>query len=395
MDPRTNPYAPGAGSPPPELAGRDGILDAVAVSLDRIAARRHARSILLVGLRGVGKTVLLNRMALNAEARGVLCARFETPEDRSLPAMLAPPLHRALLALDRIESAKGSLRRVLGVLASFVRSFTVEYRELAVRIDAAPESGVADSGDLAGDMRDLFRVVGEAARERGTAVALFVDELQHVGEQELAALIATLHECQQRQLPVTLVGAGLPQLVGKTGRAKTYAERLFDYREIGKLDRPAAEHAIAAPAAREQARFDDDALERILDRTEGYPYFLQEWGSHAWLAAKESPITVDDVRAATVSALSALDTGFFRVRYDRCTPTEKDYLMAMARLGAGPHRSGKIAARMGRPVTAVAPVRSRLIAKGMIYSPGHGTTAFTVPMFDGFMRRTAASDTEA
>lgn len=235
---------------------------------------------------------------------------------------------------------------------------------------------------------DLFGAVGRAAKERAGAVAIFIDELQYVQEDQLAALITALHRCQQRQLPVTVVGAGLPQLVGNTGKAKTYAERLFDFPEIGRLDHDSAAQAVAAPIERQGVRIEPAALDKMLGRTQCYPYFLQEWGSHAWLAATGSPITMADVRTATELALAALDTSFFRVRYDRCTPTERRYLRAMAELGAGPHKSGDIAAILGRKVTSVAPLRSALVSKGMIYSPAHGDAAFTVPLFDGFMKRT-------
>ena len=389
MDPRRNPYAPGAGSSPPELAGRDAVLETIAIGLDRVREGLDAKSALLVGLRGVGKTVLLNRIADEAETRGIVRVQLEAVENRSLPSMLAPPLRRALLTLDRLESAKAHLLRAWRGLAGFVGAARVSYRDVEIRIDMAPEPGLADTGDLENDLIDLLRVVGEAARERRGAVALFVDELQYVAKTQLAALITALHACRQRRLPVALVGAGLPQLVGNVGRAKSYSERLFDCPEIGRLDRGAAFRALRAPADREDVRFDDAALERILNRTGGYPYFLQEWGAHAWRVAKASPITDDDVRRATDTALAALDAGFFRIRYDRCTRREREYLLAMARLGPGPHRSGDIAGIMRRPVQSVAPVRGVLISKGMIYSPAHGDTAFTVPMFDGFLKRTA------
>lgn len=388
MDPRENPYAPGAGSPPPELAGRDSVLENIAINLDRIKAGRHAKSVLLIGLRGVGKTVLLNRIAQEAEAREIVCPMFEAPEDRSLPSMLAPTLRGALLRLDRFEAAKGRVLQAWRALSGFIRAARVKYDDIEFYLDIDPEPGFADTGNLEIDLSDLFSVVGEAAGARDRAIAIFIDELQYVNEDELAALITALHRCQQRQLPVTVVGAGLPQLVGNTGKAKSYAERLFDFPEIGKLDREAAIRAVQAPAKREGARFEPAALDEILKQTQGYPYFLQEWGSQAWLVAARSPITSADIDRATELALAALDTGFFRVRYDRCTPTERLYLRAMAELGPGPHKSGDIADIMGRKVTSVAPLRSTMISKGMIYSPEHGDTAFTVPLFDEFIKRT-------
>jgi len=229
--------------------------------------------------------------------------------------------------------------------------------------------------------------VGEAARARGTAVVLCVDELQYVPEKQLASLIAALHGASQVPLPITLVAAGLPQLVGLTGRAKSYAERLFEFVPIDRLEVPAARAALVVPAAREGVVFAEGALAEILAQTQGYPYFLQEWGKHCWDVASASPITAENAAQATVEALAELDASFFRVRFDRLTPAEKRYMRAMAALGAGPHRSGDVAEALARKVTAVAPVRSALIGKGMIYSPSHGDTAFTVPLFEGFMER--------
>ena len=388
MDPRTNPYAPGAGTPPPELAGRDAVLENAAIGLDRIRSKRHAKSVLLIGLRGVGKTVLLNRIAQDAEARGIVCPVFEAPEDRSLPSLLEPSLRSALLRLDRFESAKHKVRRAWRVLSAFAKVAKAKYQDVEFYLDIDPEPGFADTGDLEIDVSALLTAVGEAAADRDTAIALFVDELQYVQEGELAALIAALHRCNQLQLPVTVVGAGLPQLVAKTGRAKSYAERLFDFPEIGRLGRVAAIEAVQEPARREGVQFKPAALDEILKKTQGYPYFLQEWGSQSWRVAERSPIELEDVRRATELALDALDRGFFRMRFDRCTPRERQYLRAMAELGPGPHKSGDIADEMGLKVTSVAPLRSTLISKGVIYSPEHGDTAFTVPLFDEFLKRT-------
>lgn len=387
MDPRQNPYAPGAGAPPPELAGRDSLIERAAVSLDRIRAGRHAKSLIMIGLRGVGKTVLLNRIHLDAESRGIHGVRLEAPEDRSLPGLLAPALRAALLKLNRAKAASAVAKRAMRALAGFVGAMKLKYGDVEVGIDVEPEKGLADTGDLDVDLTDLLVIAGEAARERSTALALFIDELQYIEEEELASLITALHRAAQKQLPITLIGAGLPQIVGQTGRAKSYAERLFDFPEIGPLDEKAARLALTAPAAREDVTFRSTALVEILHQTQGYPYFLQEWGKHAWAVASRSPITVKHVHEATTQALAELDASFFRVRFDRLTPAEKVYLRAMAALGSGPHRSGDIAEELGRKVNALGPTRSALIAKGMIYSPGHGDTAFTVPLFDRFMKR--------
>lgn len=264
----------------------------------------------------------------------------------------------------------------------------LKYADVEVGLDFEPERGLADSGDLEADLTDLLEALGEAAQDRGTAVAVFIDELQYVPDDQLAALISALHRVSQHQLPLTIVAAGLPQLLGQTGRAKSYAERLFEFVPIGQLDEAAATAALCRPAERESVLFDPAAVARILDATKGYPYFLQEWGKHSWNLAASSPISDRDAEEATSAALAELDASFFRVRFDRLTPAEKRYLRAMAELGPGPHRSGDIAERMGRRVTTVAPMRSSLIDKGMIYSPAHGDTAFTVPLFDGFMKRT-------
>jgi hypothetical protein len=387
MDPRRNPYAPGAGAPPPELAGRDALVERAAIALDRIRAGRHDKSLILVGLRGVGKTVLLNRIQLDAEARGIHGVRLEAPEDRSLPGILAPSMRAALLKLDRTRAATAGGKKALRALAGFIGAMKVKFGDVEVGVDIEPEKGLADTGDLDLDLTALLSAVGAAARERSTAFAVFVDELQYVAEDQLAALITALHRCSQQQLPITLIGAGLPQLVGRTGRAKSYAERLFDFPEIGPLDPAAARLALTAPAEKEDVRFTGAALEKILQQTKGYPYFLQEWGKHAWSVAPASPITAEHVHDATSQALAELDASFFRVRFDRLTPAEKNYLRAMAELGPGPHRSGDIAVQLGRKVNSLGPARSALISKGMVYSPGHGDTAFTVPMFDQFMKR--------
>lgn len=386
MDPVRNPFAPGAGTRPPELAGRDDLVERAAIALDRIALGRPARSFILYGLRGTGKTVLLGEIRRDAEARGLQAVRMEAPEGRSLPALLAAPLRALLLKLDRMESAKSGARKALRALASFAK-LKVSYQDIEVTIDAEPERGVADSGDLEVDLTELLLAIGVAAKERGTAAILTIDEIQYVRENELAALISALHAVAQAQLPVAMVAAGLPQLLGQMGRAKSYAERLFEYVEVAALGPGAARNAIVIPIEREEESIEPQAVDAIIAATQGYPYFLQEWGKHAWDLAFAAPISVQDVENATVTALAELDASFFRVRFDRLTPTEKRYMRAMAELGPGPHRSGDIADMLGKQVTQLAPIRNSLIRKGMLYSPAHGDTAFTVPMFDQFMKR--------
>ncbi len=392
MDPISNPFAPGAGTPPPELAGRDELRETVRIAVERVRRGLPSKSILMVGLRGVGKTVLLDRMRDDAEQAGMQTLRVEAPENRSLPALLAPQLRQALLRLSRNEKAADLAIRALRGLAGFAKALKIKYQDIEVGFDFEPEPGLADNGDLEHDLQALLEVVGAAAQKAGTAFVLFVDELQYVEEEQLAALITALHRTAQRRLPVVLVGAGLPQLRGQMGRAKSYAERLFDFPEIGPLSSEAAKLAIEKPIREQGADIEAAALQEIVNRTQGYPYFLQEWGKHAWDATQASPVTLEDVERASRSAVSALDESFFRVRFDRLTPAEKRYLRAMAELGPGPHRSGEIADVLRRKVTALGPTRNQLISKGMIWSPSHGDTAFTVPQFDEFMRRIMPGD---
>ena len=387
MDPRINPYAPGAGTRPPELAGRDAIIEQVDIALDRIRAARAAKSVMLIGLRGVGKTVLLRELSRNAAAKAFISIDIEAPENRSLPGILIGPLRSALLRLNRIAAAGDLAKRGLRVLGSFIGSVKTKYKDVEFTLDLEPEPGIADTGDLESDLREVFIAVGEAARERNTAVVLFIDELQYVPEAQLSSLISVLHACTQNALPITVVGAGLPQLIGQSGKAKSYAERLFEFCHIGPLTPEDAALALAEPVRKEGVEYTQEALDKIVSVTKGYPYFLQEWGSHAWDCAALSPITLADVDWATEEAIASLDNSFFRVRLDRLAAAEKRYLRAMAEKGPGPHRSGDIAALLGLKVESVAPVRSALIKKGMIHSMSHGENEFTVPLFDEFMRR--------
>ena len=392
MNPVVNPFAPGAGTPPPELAGRDELRETVRVAIERVRRGLPTKSVLMVGLRGVGKTVLLDRLRDDAEAAGIHTIRIEAPESRSLPALLAPQLRQALLRLSRNEKAKAMATTALRALAGFAKSLKIRYGDIEVGFDQEPEPGLADNGDLEHDLQALLEAVGHAAQAAGSALVMFVDELQYVEEDQLAALITAMHRCAQRRVPVVLVGAGLPQLRGRMGNAKSYAERLFDFPEVGPLPEPAARLAIAKPLADHDVRITAPAVKRIIEQTHGYPYFLQEWGKHAWDAADASPIGLEDVDVAAASTIAALDESFFRVRFDRLTPAEKKYLRAMAELGPGPHRSGDIADCLERKVTSLGPTRNQLIAKGMIWSPNHGDTAFTVPLFDEFMRRIVPGD---
>jgi AAA ATPase domain len=387
MDTLKNPFSPGAGTPPPQLAGREQLLENVAIALQRASLGRSSKSVLMVGLRGVGKTVLLDRMFNRAVSDGLCPLRIEAPEARSLPALLAPELRKALLKLSRTKAAGVLAKRALSGLAGFAKALKVKFNDIEVGFDFDPEAGLADNGDLELDLAALLEAAGEAAKAAKSALVLFIDELQYVEENQLAALISALHRCAQRQLPVCLVGAGLPQLRGRMGNAKSYAERLFDFPMLGPLNDVDARIAIEKPLNDLDVTISPAALDAIVQVTQGYPYFLQEWGKHVWDVAEHSPISVREVKTATTETIATLDESFFRVRFDRLTPTEKNYLRAMAALGAGPHRSGDIAERMKRVVSVLAPVRNQLINKGMIWSPSHGDTAFTVPLFDEFMIR--------
>ncbi len=387
MDPVRNPFAPGAGNPPPELAGRQDILEQATIVLARAEQGRHAKSLMLVGLRGVGKTVLLNRILQIAEERKLRAHMIEAPEDKSLPELLLPVLRKILIGLDRTGAVSTVVRRSLRIVAGFAKSLKVKHGDFEIGLDIDPEHGVGDSGDLDNDLPDVMIALGEAAKARGTAVVLLIDELQYIKEAELSALVMGLHKTSQRQLPVVLMGAGLPQLVGNMGRSKSYAERLFEFPEIGPLVRADAEMAITEPVTQAGERIQKAAVDAIIQATQGYPFFLQAWAYHSWNEAEASPISKAHVAAAHIKVLQNLDGSFFRMRFERLTSSEKRYLRAMAELGPGPHRSGDIADILGVKVTSIAPVRGNLIAKGMIHAPAHGDTAFTVPLFDDFMKR--------
>jgi hypothetical protein len=388
MDPVRNPYAPGAGTRPPELAGRQEILNNAEISIRRVQAGRFAKSFIFIGLRGVGKTVLLNEVVRIADRLGCKSLYVEATDRKPLTVLLVPLLRQLLISLDSMAKATDATKRGLRVLKSFMNTVKVSFGGVDLGISIAPEKGVADSGDLETDLTALFVAVGEAAKSRKTTVVIAIDELQYLTEEELSALIMAVHRtCSQLELPIILAGAGLPQLVGQMGTSRSYAERLFNFPPIGALNPADARLAIQEPASREGVEYASKALDEIVRVSAGYPYFLQEWGSHAWDIAEGPGITEADSIAAHTETIASLDENFFKVRLDRLTPTEKNYLRAMAELGPGPHRSGDIAEKLGVLVSSVAPLRSGLIKKGMIYSQAHGDTSFTVPLFDQYMKR--------
>jgi hypothetical protein len=387
MDPVRNPYAPGAGTPPPELAGRADLIATATTALQRIALGRPTQSLIMVGLRGVGKTVLLNRFNDIAESHGVRTAFVEAHEGKSLPELLAPAIRSILYQLSVIDGAKEMARRGLRGLKGFLNGLHVTINDVDFGFSMDAESGLADSGDIEADLPDLIVTVGEAAKAAKRPIAILVDELQYLEQTEFSALIMAIHKTNQKGLPILVIGAGLPQITALAGNSKSYSERLFKFPEIGALRTDEAIQAIERPATEEGVSFTSGAIDKILQVTEKYPYFLQQWAYEAWNVSDNEIITEDVVDRAGDLAIRELDQSFFKVRFDRCTSSEKKYMRALADFGVGKHRSGDVADRLGVRVTSVAPTRSALIRKGMIYSPSHGDTAFTVPLFDQYMRR--------
>lgn len=385
MDPVRNPFAPGAGSRPPELAGRDSILSDALIAIQRASIGKQSRPQMLLGLRGVGKTVLLSKIEDMAENEGHLTSFIEAPEGKSLSELLIPKLNQVLRKLSSTEGAKAKAHQALRALRSFASVFKFEYGDISLSVD--PEQGVADSGDLESDLPELFVRVGEAAKAAGKPWTLLIDEVQYIQQADLAALIVALHKISQKELPVLFFGAGLPQVAALSGDAKSYAERLFHYPAVGPLIPDDAKTAISQPVIDEGESISNDALNEIVIKTQGYPYFLQEWGYQCWNIASGAEITITDAVQAASEATKRLDDGFFKVRFDRLTPKEREYVIAMARLGAGPYRSSDVASALGETSQSLGPRRAQIISKGMIYSPSHGDIAFTVPMFNDYLIR--------
>jgi len=387
MDPIRNPFAPGAGSQPPELAGRDEILENASIALQRVLAGKHDKSQILLGLRGTGKTVLLNKIEGLAEKYGHVTSFIEAPENKSLAELIYPKIHQVLRKLSMIESAKEKAYSAIRALRAFASVFNISVGDVSIAVD--PEKGTADSGILEFDLSDLFVRVGKVAQSANQAWTLLIDEVQYLSGDELSALIVAIHRANQKCLSIIFFGAGLPQVAALSGNAKSYAERLFNYPPVGALDDQSASAAIKQPITNAEEEISSEALRMIIKETKGYPYFLQEWGFQAWNIAEKSPITVDDVEQASPIAIRRLDDGFFRVRFDRLTPKEQGYVLAMAKLGAGPcYRSKDVAKALKESVQSLGPCRAKIINKGMIYSPAHGDIAFTVPMFEDYLQRT-------
>lgn len=387
MDPKLNPFAPGAGHAPPALAGRSGLLERADLAIARVKANRPAKGLLLVGLRGVGKTVLLNRIQDAADAEGYQSIMIECVDDKRLEHMLIPSLRSIVLKLDRMEGFNENVKRSVRVLQGFLSKVKLKYGDIELSLDVAPEDGVADTGDLEADLPELFVAVGQGALARKTAIALIFDEMQYLSKKELGALIMATHKVAQKQLPIAVFGAGLPPLLGHMGNSKSYAERLFDYPEVGPLDRKAVQAAIEGPVEKAKAFVDRQALDHIANITEGYPYFVQQWASDAWNCAKGANIDLRAAQHADSAARKNLDEGFFSVRFDRLAAGEKSYLRAMAYFGADAVKTSKVAAALGSTPQSANSVRASLASKGMVYSPTLGDVAFTVPLFDQYMRR--------
>lgn len=385
MDAYKNPFNPGAGCPPPVLTGRDTVLDQANVLLGRTLRGRAACSMLLTGLRGVGKTALLQEIGRTATKMGYHVAAFEVREGHSLASALVAQLRTILYNLDTVAGVGEKVRRGLMVLRNFISSIKLRAGEFSMDIE--PLHGVADSGELSHDLPQLFLAAAEAAREKQSGIALLVDEMQLLEKEEFNALILAMHIMQQEQVPLVLIGAGLPTLPRLAGEAKSYAERLFDYPIIGRLSEEASHQALQQPAKREYASFTEEALQAIFEKSQGYPYFLQVWAYHVWNQAPESPITESDVRASESRVSQRLDDGFFRVRYDRLTDAEKRFSRAMAETRKQECSMAEIASLLQRKASGLGTTRDRLIRKGMIYTPRHGVVSFTVPLFDDFLRR--------
>jgi hypothetical protein len=381
-----NPYNPGAGVPPRELAGRDALIEQARVAIIRAKDGRPAKSAIMLGLRGVGKTVLLNAFEAIAEEQGCQTALLEIDPDKPLAHQLAPQLQHILHRLDRLKKAGADLQKAFGSLRAFASMFKATVGDIDFSLSTTPATG-----DLAIDLTDLFLAIADAAKKRDTAIVLLIDEIQYLQKGDLSALIMALHKISQRQLPLLLFGAGLPQLAKLAGDAKSYAERLFDYPPIGPLDPASARFALEGPAQREGVKYAADALDYVVEQTGRYPFFLQVWGSHCWDTAAKSPITLADAKRASAAAVAALDEGIFKVRLARLTDRQKSYARAMAEFGPEPVHSSDVANKLGLSLSQAAPIRDELIKKGMAYSPERGLIGFTVPKFDEYMRRATSA----
>ncbi|MFE7722521.1 AAA family ATPase [Nocardia rhizosphaerihabitans] len=391
MDPVRNPYAPGAGQRPPELAGRDKQLAAFDIVLERVARGRPERSVMLTGLRGVGKTVLLNQLRSAAVSRSWGTGKIEARPDQDLRRPLSSALHMAVRAIAMAHRNPEHVDDFLGILKAFALRATAD-KGMRERwqpgIDVPAVTGRADSGDIEIDLIELFKEAAALAADIGVGIGIFIDEMQDLGPADVSAICGACHELSQDAAPLIVVGAGLPHLPAVLSASKSYSERLFSYHRIDRLDRESADLALIAPAEREEVKFTSDALDSLYHKADGYPYFVQAYGKAAWDQAPESPITAEDVEVAAPTAEEELAVGFFGSRYERATPAEREYMRAMADLAGddGPVATSAVAAELGRKPASVSPARDGLIKKGLIYSAERGTIGFTVPHFGRYLR---------
>lgn len=384
MNPIENPYRPGAGTKPTFLAGRDEIIEKGNILLKRVKIGNPQRSLMLYGLRGVGKTVLLNKFSQLAEDENYIVEQIEMSENDEFKKVIANYIRKILLKINRVENAKEKLKKALGVLKAFSVSIP-DGPEFKIDVDAI--SGEADSGDFETDLTDLFVNIGQAAKEEGKHICILIDETQYLKEKDMAALIASCHKISQKELPLVVICAGLPSIAALSGDAKSYAERLFEFIPIKYLEAPQDALAITEPAKLKNVEYELDAIEKAIEITKGYPYFIQELGKHSWDVAENSPIRLVDVTNANALTLKELDNSFFKVRLDRAVGREKRLMYAMAELGHGPYLMADVARTVGIKVSSLSPTRATLISKGFIYTPEFGYIDFTVPLFDDFLRR--------
>lgn len=384
MDPVKNPYRPGAGTRPLVLAGRDVEIDKAKTLLLSVKEGAPQRSLMLYGLRGVGKTVLLNHIETMAERFAFRVEHIEMSETDDFRRVVAKATRKLLLSISAIENLKDKAKKALGVLKAFSIAIP-NGPELKIDVDALV--GVGDSGDLNSDLVDLVVALGEAAREAEQPICLLIDEVQYLNEEAISGLIAASHRISQKGLPVVFVCAGLPQIAALTGDARSYAERLFEFIPITTLEAESAAEAFTGPSLERGVEFTKEVIEDVISITEGYPYFLQEFGKHIWNAARSSPISTDDALDGKAVAVDSLDQSFFKVRIDRATKAEREFMKAMASLGKGPYKMGDVAKKRGVEINSISPVRATLISKGFVYSPAHGLIEFSVPQFDDFIRR--------
>ncbi|MFI5778330.1 AAA family ATPase [Nocardia sp. NPDC051570] len=391
MDPVRNPYAPGAGQRPPELAGRDRQLDAFDIVLERVSRGRPERSVVLTGLRGVGKTVLLNQLRSAARSQGWGTGKLEARPDQELRRPLASALHMAVRQVAVAHRNPEMVDDFLGILKAFALRSTAD-KGMRERwqpgIDVPAVTGRADSGDIEIDLVELLMEAGQVARDIGVGIAIFIDEMQDLSAADVSAVCGACHELSQEGAPLIVVGAGLPHLPAVLSASKSYSERLFSYHKIDRLDRAAADHALIAPADREQVKFTETALDALYRKADGYPYFVQAYGKATWDFAAQSPIGAEDVELAAPAAEEELAVGFFGSRYERATPAEREYMRAMADLSGddGPVATSAVAQELGRKPASLSPARDGLIKKGLIYSAERGTIGFTVPHFGRYLR---------